>query len=163
MDIERAFNQVPIAEEDIEKFAFIVDNKLYEPVRMPFGSMNAPATFQRLIDRVLSGLTWQMCLVNIDDVIIFSKNFNQHLLDIKEVLKRFRLANLKLNPEKCVFGKDEVSYLGFRINATGLHSTTEKIDAILSFTQLLKVNIEAVNASVPSFLHSFEAQFIILF
>ena len=70
---------------------------------MPFGSMNASSTFQRLMDRVLRGLTWKQCLVYIDDVLIFSSTFEQHLKDIDQVLARFTYAGLKLKPSKCSF------------------------------------------------------------
>jgi hypothetical protein len=74
MDINRAFWQVPLKEADKEKTGFMVEGKLFEFNVMPFGSMNAPATFQRLMDRVLSGMTWKQVLVYLDDVLIFSKD-----------------------------------------------------------------------------------------
>ncbi len=131
LDVDRAFWQVPVLEKDRKKLAFVVDGKLYEFNVMPFGSMNAPSTFQRLIDRVLRGLTWRQCLVYIDDVLIFSKTFEQHVLDVDEVMHRFRLAGLKLKPSKCKFGMQEVDYLGFKITQNGIRVSDKKIDAIL--------------------------------
>ena len=132
MDVDRAFWQVGVAEEDKRKTAFTVDGRLFEFNVMPFGSMNASSTFQRLMDRVLRGLTWKQCLVYIDDVLIFSSTFEQHLKDIDEVLSRFIFSNLKLKPSKCSFADEEVEYLGFKITAKGIQATTKKIDAILN-------------------------------
>jgi len=132
LDVDRAFWQVPVKEEDRCKLAFVIDGKLYEFNVMPFGSMNAPGTFQRLIDRVLKGLTWRQCLVYIDDVLIFSKSFDQHLLDIDEVLARFTYAGLKLKPSKCLFANDQVEYLGFTISSKGIQISNKKIEAVLN-------------------------------
>jgi len=130
MDVDRAFWQIPVLESDKKKLAFCVDGKLYEFNVMPFGSMNAPSTFQRLIDRVLRGLTWKQCLVYIDDVLVFSKTFEQHLLDLNEVLNRFTLAGLKLKPAKCNFGAQSVEYLGYKISQDGIKISTKKLEAI---------------------------------
>jgi len=108
LDVDRAFWQIPMKEEDKAKLAFIISGKLFEFNVMPFGSMNAPSTFQRLIDRVLKGLTWKQCLVYIDDVLIFSSNYEQHLKDVDEVLARFEAAGLKLKLSKCLFAAREV-------------------------------------------------------
>jgi hypothetical protein len=132
IDVDRAFWRIGLAEKDKCKTAFIIDGKLYEFNVMPFGSMNAPSTFQRLMDRVLRGLTWKQCLVYIDDVLIFSTTFERHMQDIDEVLSRFIFAGLKLKPSKCLFADNEVEYLGFRINDKGLQATTKKIDSILN-------------------------------
>jgi len=71
--------QIPVKEEDKQKTAFITKYGLFEFNVMPFGLKNAPATFQRTMDTVLSGLTWISCLVYIDDVIIYSKTYEKHL------------------------------------------------------------------------------------
>jgi hypothetical protein len=84
------------------------------------------------MDRVLRGLTWKQCLVYIDDVLIFSATFEQHLKDIDEVLARFSYAGLKLKPNKCSFADEEVEYLGFKISGKGIQITTKKTDAILN-------------------------------
>ena len=131
MDVDQAFWQIGVSSEDKKKLAFVIDGKLFEFNVMPFGSMNAPSTFQRLIDRVLRGLTWKQCLVYVDDVLIFSKTFDQHLRDIDEVLKRFRAAGLKLKPTKCLFADDEVEYLGFKISRKGIQASTKRIEIIL--------------------------------
>jgi hypothetical protein len=81
MDVDRAFWQIGLREEDKCKTAFVVDGQLFEFNVMPFGSSNAPATFQRLMDKVLRGLTWHQCLVYIDDVLIFAKTFKAHLVN----------------------------------------------------------------------------------
>ena len=94
--------------------------------------MNAPSTFQRLIDRVLHGLTWRQCLVYIDDVLVFSPTFEEHLKHIDEVLARFEFAGLKLKPTKCLFANSEVDYLGFKITRHGITATAEKLKAITS-------------------------------
>ena len=131
MDIDRAFWQVGVSESDKEKTAFVVDGRLFEFNVMPFGSMNAPATFQRLMDRVLCGLTWRQCLVYIDDILVFSSTFEQHLQHLDEVLARVSEAGLKLKPSKCLFANDEVNYLGFKISKDGLRATDEKTEAVL--------------------------------
>ena len=111
-----------------------MDGKLFEFNVMPFGSMNASSTFQRLMDRVLRGLTWKQCLVYVDDVLIFSSTFEKHLIDIDEVLSRFKFAGLKLKPTKCTFADNEVEYLGFRITDKGLAASNSKIEAIMKIT-----------------------------
>jgi len=132
LDVDRAFWQIPMKEEDKAKLAFIISGKLFEFNVMPFGSMNAPSTFQRLIDRVLKGLTWKQCLVYIDDVLIFSSNYEQHLKDVDEVLARFEAAGLKLKLSKCLFAAREVEYLGFKISELGIQVTGKKLEAIVN-------------------------------
>ena len=131
LDLDRAFWQVPVSEKDKCKLAFVIDGKLFEFNVMPFGSMNAPATFQRLVDRVLRGLTWKQCLIYIDDVLIFSKEYDHHLQDVHEVLSRFKHAGLKLKPEKCAFAVENCEYLGFKISKDGIQVTARKIEAVL--------------------------------
>ena len=131
-DLDRAFWQVGMKEDYKKKFEFQVDGKLYEPNCMPFGSMNAPSTFQRLMDRVLQGLTWKQCLVYIDDILIFSKTFEEHLRDLDEVFARLRFSGMNLKPSKCRFADNEVEYLGFKITSEGIKPTNKRIDTILN-------------------------------
>jgi len=79
---------------------------------MPFGLTNAPTTFQRALEVILSGLKWQMCLVYLDDVIVFSKTADDHVRSLDIILSRLRQAGVKLHLEKCSFFKREVEYLG---------------------------------------------------
>jgi hypothetical protein len=128
-DLDRAFLQVGIKEADKKKLAFVIDGQLFEPNVMTFGSMNAPSTFQRLVDRVLHGLTWRQCLIYLDNVLIYSVTLEKHLCDIHEILSRFEFANLRLKPSKCNFAKPQVDYLGFRISADGIQATLKKLEA----------------------------------
>ena len=77
---------------------------------MPFGAMNAPVTFQRLMHRVLRGLTLHQCRVYVDDLFIFAKTFDKHLEHLENVFIRLRDAYIKLKPEKCRFGDNELSW-----------------------------------------------------
>ena len=130
LDLAYGYWQVGLREGDKEKTAFSVNNEMYEFNVMPFGLCNGPATFQRLMDRLLKGLTWKRCLVYLDDVIIFAKSFEQLLKNLEEVLARIRAANLKLQPEKCVFGAQKVKYLGFVLSSEGLQTDPDKVTAI---------------------------------
>ena len=79
---------------------------------MSFGLMNAPATFQRALDIVLSPFKWRTCLIYLDDVIIFSKNYDDHLEHVEQVLSALYEANITLKIKKCVFFSNMVNYLG---------------------------------------------------
>jgi hypothetical protein len=132
MDVDRAFWQIAMAEADKHKFAFRVDGRLLEPNVMPFGSKNAPSTFQRLMDKILRGLTWKQCLVYIDDVLVFAKDFNEHCCRLDAVLGRIGDAGLKLKPAKCEFGTSEVNYLGFQISEKGVRPSLRKVEVLLA-------------------------------
>ena len=97
---------------------------------MPFGLCNAPSTFQRLMELVLAGLHWETCLIYLDDVVVFGRTWEEHMLRIREVLSRLLQANLKLNPEKCQFFKKSVTFLGHIISDQGVSTDPEKIQAI---------------------------------
>ena len=121
---------LPLAEDSIEKTAFITHFGLYEFLVMPFGLCNAPATFQRLMDLVLGNLAWECACVFVDDCCIYSPTWEAHLKDLSAVLQRFREANLSLKLSKCSFGQEDVRYLGLRISAQGHGTDPEKIQAV---------------------------------
>ena len=87
-------------------------------MRMPFGMCNA--TFQRLIEVVLTGLLWKVCLTYIDDVLVSSPDFESHLAHLQEVFNRLRKAELRLKTKKCRFLKPTVSYLGHLVTSEGI-------------------------------------------
>ena len=97
---------------------------------MPFGLTNAPATLQRALDIILSGLKWQICLVCLDNVIIFSANTEQHFKDVDTVLHRLPEAGVTLNLEKCTWFSDEVEYLGHIVRLGQLHVHNKNVDAL---------------------------------
>ena len=94
--------------------------QLFEFNQVPFGLCNAPATFSRLMDRVLAGLHWETCLFYLDDIIVFSSTCEEHLAQLREVFEHLRHAKLKLGAAKCTFTAREVSYLSHRVTEEGL-------------------------------------------
>ena len=101
---------------------------------MPFGLKGAPATFQRLMSTVLSGMQGLKCLVYLDDIIVYAETLQLHNDKLREVFARLRFHNLKLQPDKCEFLRKEVSYLGHKLSAQGLRPDPEKIYAVMKFS-----------------------------
>lgn len=110
---------------------------------LPFGLCNSPATFQSFMTHVLQGLEWDISLVYIDDLIIFPRTYDEHLLHLAWVFQCLRQANVTLNPSKCHFVKPEVEYLGHIVLA-GLKPSPSKIHTVTEFP--LPSNIMGVKA-----------------
>lgn len=132
-DLAAGFWQIPVAEEDRDKTTFAVRSGLYRWLVMPFGLINAPATFQRLMNAVLAGLSWECALAYIDDIIIYSKTFDQHLVDLEKVLERLEKANLKIRTEKCSFVKQEIKYLSHIVGNGEIKPDSKNTVAVDSF------------------------------
>ena len=115
LDLKSGYWQVPIQERGKEKTAFRTSSgQLFEFNQVPFDLCNAPATFSRLMDRVLTGLHWETCLFYLDDIIVFAATWEEHLNRLRQVFERLRHTKLKLSADKCTFAAKEVSYLGHR-------------------------------------------------
>lgn len=130
LDLRAGYWQVKVKEEDQDKTAFITPFGVYRCKRMPFGLRNAPATFQRLIDRVRISLENVKILAYLDDLIIFSTSFEEHLTDLDKVLKKLEEYNLEVNFKKCRFCCSTVKYLGHIITPEGLKVDPGKVAAI---------------------------------
>lgn len=115
LDANCGYWQIPLSEQDIEKTAFVSHAGFFEFLRMPFGLCNAPATFQRTMDILLSGVRFQFALIYLDDIIVYSSSFRDHLGHLDHVLKTLREANVTLRLQKCRFASQEVEYLGHLI------------------------------------------------
>jgi hypothetical protein len=112
LDCACGYLQVPIAEEDRCKTAFSTANSHFEFKRMPFGLKSAPSTFQRMMNNVLSELIGEKCLVYMDDILIIGETLEEHNLKLRQVFQKLREFNLKIEPDKCEFLEEELSYLG---------------------------------------------------
>ena len=121
LDLKSGYWQIPIQEQDKENTAFRTSGgQLFEFNQVPFGLCNAPATFSRLMDRVLAGLHWETCLFYLDDIVVFAATWEEHLARLRQVFEWLRHAQLKLGAEKCTFAAKEASYLGHWVTSEGL-------------------------------------------
>lgn len=133
LDARKGYWQIYMHPADREKTAFVSFRGLYQFKRMPFGLTNAPATFQRLMDFLLAGLLFEICLVYIDDIIVFSRTFDEHLKNLATVFDRLRAANVKLSAKKCFFCQQEINFLGHVISSEGSRPDPEKVKAVQSW------------------------------
>ena len=133
LDLRSGYWQVEVDDDSKPKTAFATHSGLYEFRRMPFGLANAPSTFQRLMHAVLRGLQYQICLVYLDDIIVYSRSFADHINDLNDVFSRLRSANVKLKPSKCSFARSSVEYLGHVESRDGIRPDPSKIAAVATF------------------------------
>jgi hypothetical protein len=133
LDCASGYLQVPIAEGDRHKTAFSTANGHYEFKRMPFGLKSAPSTFQRMMNNVLSELIGDRCLVYMDDILIIGETLKEHNTKLRAVFQKLREFNLKIEPDKCEFLKEELNYLGHIVTPEGVIPDGNKIKAVVEF------------------------------
>lgn len=133
IDLRDGFWQVPLAAEDQEKTAFSTHIGKFHYLRMPFGLKTAPASFQRMIEMVLSGAKGVCTKVYLDDIIIASSSVDQHLHDLSIIFKLLEQAGLVLSTEKSKFFQSSLLYLGHIISASGISPNPDKVAVIQSF------------------------------
>ena len=130
LDLRNAYHLVRIREGDEWKTAFNTPNGHYEYLVMPFGLTNAPAVFQGLVNDVLRDLLNVSVFVYLDDILIFSKSRQEHVVHVRQVLQRLLENQLFVKAEKCEFHASEVSFLGFIINAGNIRMDPAKTKAV---------------------------------
>lgn len=130
LDLTSGYWQVPMAEEDREKTAFTTPMGLFEFNCMPFGLCNAPGTFQRLMEHCLGHKNFETVLLYLDDVIIYSKSYEDHLKHLAEVFQVLIKHGLKVKPSKCHLLKPQVNYLGHVVSSEGVMPDPEKIAVV---------------------------------
>ena len=132
-DLRSGFYQTQISQKSRQYTAWRCHLGLFQFRRLPMGLKNSPQMFQRLMETVLQGMTFKFCLIYLDDIIVYSKNFSDHVQHLKQVFDRLRESGLKLHPTKCSFAQTEIKYLGHIVSSEGIAPDQEKIDAISSY------------------------------
>jgi len=129
LDLKSGYWQIKIRSEDREKTTFSIGNGLWQFRIMPFRLYNAPATFERVMEQVLREFISKICLVYLDDVIIFGKTFEEMIQNLEKILLRLREVNLKINSKKCILFSRKVKYLGHIniISCEGISTYNDKI------------------------------------
>ena len=135
LDLSSGYWQVEVDPVDRPKTAFITKKGLYQFKVMPFGLCNAPATFERLMETVLCGLQWDICLIYLDDIIVFSKTFEEMTENLQKVFDRLKSAGLKLKAKKCTLFGEQDEYLGHLISKAGVATDPKKVDAIKQWVE----------------------------
>ena len=130
LDLASGYWQVEMSRNDKEKTAFVVEGGLYEFNVMPFGLRNAPGTFQRLMNHVLRDFLGKFVAVYLDDIIIYSKTFEQHLDHLNQVFEALRAAQLKIKLKKCFFCRPEIEFLGHIVGRNGLKPDPKKVEKV---------------------------------
>ena len=130
LDMCSGYWQVEVDPKDKPKTAFATKRGLFQFRVMPFGLCNAPATFERLVETILSGLQWEICLVYLDDIIVIAKSFDEMMLNLETIFSRLRAAGLKLKSSKCLLFSETVEYLGHIISKQGVVTDPKKIETV---------------------------------
>ena len=135
IDLKSGFWQVKMDEESRQYTTFMVDSMgIYEFLRMPYDLCNTPATFQHLMQNCLKELNLTYTLIYLDDVIVYSKTEDEHLVRLHTILERFMENGLKLKPSKCNFFHREINYLGHKVSVAGMEPGTEGLKGITEIT-----------------------------
>ena len=133
LDMRSGYWQVPLAEKDKPKTAFITHRGTFEFNVLPFGLKCAPAFFQHMVDTVLDRLVWNKCVAYLDDIFILGKTWEEHVANCDVVFSKLDQSKLKINLNKSEFAYEEVDYLGHRISAEGISPARKNIAPITDF------------------------------
>jgi hypothetical protein len=133
IDLKSGYGQIALEEEDKAKTAFMTPTGLYQFKVMPFGLCNAPSTFQHLMDVVLAPYLGKFCAVYLDDILIYSKTYDDHLEHLQLVLEALAAANLHLHPTKSSFAMRQTLFLGHIIDGNGCCPDPDKIRCVENF------------------------------
>lgn len=130
LDLKNAYHRIRIKHGDEWKTAFRTRYGHFEYLVMPFGLANAPATFQSYINQALGEYVDTICIVYLDDILIFSKDHESHVRDVRAVLARLKAYDLFCNQEKCTFFTEEVEFLGFIVGRNGVRMDESRVETI---------------------------------
>lgn len=130
LDLKNGYWQIEVDEKDREKTAFVCQSGLYHFNVMPFGLSSAPPVFQELMNKVLGEAINKYCFAFLDDIIVFSDSFEQHVSHLESIFQKLEKAGLKLKPSKCHFLKEKINFLGHVVSQNGIEPDPEKIDVI---------------------------------
>ncbi|KAG0424754.1 Retrovirus-related Pol polyprotein from transposon, partial [Dictyocoela muelleri] len=134
LDNLKGFNQILIEEEDRHKTSFIgPDNLKYQHIRMPYGLIGAPTTFTKTLSLLFSEVLGKFCHIYMDDLILYTSNFEDHLKYLEHVLKIYKDSGLKLSLKKCKFAQESVKYLGHIISKKGIQIDPVKLQGIRDY------------------------------
>ena len=133
LDLTKGYWQVPLTERAKPLTAFVTPNGLYQFKTMPFGLINAPASFSRVMRNLLRGMD---CVHNfIDDILVHTTSWEKHLEILRELFKRLRNANLKVKPSKFLFGQESLEFLGHQLGRGRIQPRMENVEAIQQATR----------------------------
>jgi hypothetical protein len=135
LDFCSGYLQVEVAEEDREKTAFVTKEGLFQYKVMPFGLTNAVGTFERLMEHSFAGLIHKILLIYLDDIIVFSKGWEEQLERLRMTFERIRRIKLKLKPKKCNLFQEQVIFLGHLVSKEGITTDPSKIEAVKNWPQ----------------------------
>lgn len=135
LDLRSGYYQIPMAEEDKEKTAFICPLGFFQFERMPQGITGAPATFQRLMEKAVGDMHLLEVIVYLDDLIVFGKTLEQHEQRLLKVINRLEEAGLKLSLDKCQFCRSQVTYVGHIVSEQGISTDPAKVEAVTRWKQ----------------------------
>ena len=133
LDLASGFWQIEVEPKDQEKTAFVVENDLFHFRKLPFGLCNSPSTFMRAMNYIFDDLIGRILYIFLDDIIITSSTFEEHLENLEKVFDRLRKAGLKLKPNKCHFLQKEIEFLGHKVSERGIAPDDSKIEKIRDF------------------------------
>ena len=140
LDALSGFTQLELDPDDVEKTAFRTHRGLFQFKRMPFGLRNGPSIFQHVMQNILSPYLWLFCLVYIDDIVVYSKSYEDHIDHLDKVLEVIERAGITLSPSKCHLFYGSILLLGHKVSCLGLSTHAEKVRAIVELDRPRKLS-----------------------
>lgn len=139
LDLKSGYHQIRISPEDVPKTAFNTRYGQFSWLVLPFGLCNAPPVFQALMNSLLAKYVDKTVLVYLDDILIYSKTYEEHKIHVRQVLDILKKENLIANLRKCEFGKSELTFVGFRISREGISPSPDKVKAVQNWPKMTNV------------------------